>query len=253
MSFIKYSIAERNNLLPRLMPSEISGTAYEYIMAGNGIFIRAARPEFEVLMPWMDGPIRGLAEVYPFLKLHIPRVPGEILDRIFTYARHITGDDKQPIESLFYLYYDTAKENWQLDVPRQKATRSSVIPLDTEQGSSYESALIEIHSHHDLSIGASFSLQDDLDEQNRLRLFAVVGHINQRPEIRVRVGIYGHYWEIDADQLFELPIYIKDSRDIERSNRHELKYSSTGLSCLWQFIFSRLTGPQSNASYKEEI
>jgi hypothetical protein len=55
-----------------------------------------------------------------------------------------------------------------------------------------------------------FSPTDNRDEQG-FRIFAVIGKVNEKPEIRVRVGVYGNYWNIPADMVFDLPEEIRDA------------------------------------------
>ncbi len=69
-------------------------------------------------------------------------------------------------------------------------------------GSSYAGALIEVHSHHGMP--AFWSGTDDADEQG-FRLYAVLGDIFRRPTLRVRVGIYGQFYELPAGTIFGLP------------------------------------------------
>lgn len=218
---VNYLIAERNKELPLLLPAEESGRIYEYVIAGNGIFVRARRPELEVLMPWAACHMRGLARLEPYLKLSVPRVPASLVSEIFAYANTVTNEQGERVESLFYLRYHAHAGHWQVIFPQQHATRTRVAPVDSGAGSPYEQALIELHSHHDLSIGARFSDTDDRDEQNRLRIFSVIGHTSTRPEIRVRIGIFGHFREVDATEVFALPPHITDSRTRDFPEHHE--------------------------------
>jgi hypothetical protein len=55
-----------------------------------------------------------------------------------------------------------------------------------------------------------FSRTDNKDEQG-FRVFAVIGKVNEQPEIRVRVGVYGNYRNIPASMIFELPGEIRDA------------------------------------------
>jgi hypothetical protein len=55
-----------------------------------------------------------------------------------------------------------------------------------------------------------FSRTDNKDEQG-FRIFAVIGRVNEKPLILVRVGVYGNYWNIPAEMVFELPEEIRDA------------------------------------------
>jgi hypothetical protein len=39
----------------------------------------------------------------------------------------------------------------------------------------------------------------------------VIGRVNEKPLILVRVGVYGNYWIVPADMVFELPGEIRDA------------------------------------------
>jgi hypothetical protein len=57
---------------------------------------------------------------------------------------------------------------------------------------------------------AKFSPTDD-EEETGFRIYAVMGHIYTEPVIRVRVGIYGHMWEIPALTVFDRLGQFKDA------------------------------------------
>ncbi len=69
------------------------------------------------------------------------------------------------------------------------------------------SALVDLHSHGRLP--PFFSRIDNKDEQG-FRIYAVIGEIDKSPSIRVRVGVYGNYFDIPAPTVFELPGGIVD-------------------------------------------
>ena len=93
-----------------------------------------------------------------------------------------------------------------MEVPRQFTGPSSVVPLASldEMGTS---ALVDLHSHGVLP--PFFSRVDNQDEQG-FRIYAVMGEVDKVPSIRVRVGVYCHYFEIPASAVFELPEEIRD-------------------------------------------
>ena len=115
------------------------------------------------------------------------------------------------LEILFYLTWER-KSGWHLAVPAQKQEALSVYPILDEIGQAlYVDTLIEIHSHH--TMRAFFSVTDNKDEQG-FRIYGVIGRVdNQRDfptEMRLRVGIYGHFWEIPASQVLSMPWGVKD-------------------------------------------
>jgi ThiF family len=61
-------------------------------------------------------------------------------------------------------------------------------------------AVLEIHSHGPHP--AHFSGTDDADEQG-LRIYGVVGHLERhRPEVTLRVGVYGHFLPVPWETVF---------------------------------------------------
>ena len=61
----------------------------------------------------------------------------------------------------------------------------------------------EFHSHG--SARAFFSATDDRDEQG-FRIYGVVGRLDTlRPELRLRVGVYGHFAPVEWPQVFDGP------------------------------------------------
>jgi PRTRC genetic system protein A len=75
----------------------------------------------------------------------------------------------------------------------------------------YANTLLELHSHHQMA--AFFSATDTADEQG-FRLYGVVGRLDSdsqhTPEIRMRMGIYGQFWDIPASIVLSLPSCITD-------------------------------------------
>ena len=103
------------------------------------------------------------------------------------------------------IYFE--KGNWQLAIPDQEQTATSCKPLDNSANSTYRKAIIEIHSHHGMR--AYFSDTDNRDETG-FRIYGVMGEIFSNPQIRMRVGIYGHFYETTTTGILELPAQLTD-------------------------------------------
>lgn len=198
-SLIDYKIATS----PALPP--LSAVMKEFWLAGNGVFVRAERQGLCGCIPIALCTIPGLAALDPNVQMEYPKVSNSIVSTMLSAAQ---AQGKKEI--LFYLSF--VDSNWQLDIPEQVASPTSVKPLVTSLGSPYETALIEVHSHHFLN--AQFSLTDDLEESGKFRIFAVLGEIFTRPTINVRVGIYSHFWQIPANWVFEMPHELIDSFEL---------------------------------------
>jgi PRTRC genetic system protein A len=185
----------------------IHAAMYEYVTASNGVFVRGQRTGLGAMLPVMAGPaipLRGLVPVEPLVQLCHPCIPAELVDDMLDAALGAKDDDQGPVEALFHLTWDAG--GVRLQIPPQERSLVRVRPVG--HSPSYETAVVEVHSHHGMA--ARFSSTDDADETG-FRIFGVLGEIYTQPTLRVRVGLYGHYWEIPAAWIFQLPHRITDA------------------------------------------
>jgi len=169
------------------------GKMYQYMMAGNGLFLRASRTNLTAQIPlaFTDKPVRGLPDATMNVDLIHKVTPG-MLGRIISLSRQ-----NLPNEILFYLNFATV---WRLHCPEQTNTPGHCEPVNPFNQAS-QTALIEVHSHG--SMRAYFSATDDRDETG-FRIYVVIGKLDATfPEIMVRVGIYGHHCVIPASLVFD--------------------------------------------------
>ncbi len=193
--FVQHLIVQDDGMLP-----SIPDCLYAYILAGNGVFLYARRDDLEVLIPVSRATIAGLPPLEPYLNL--PRVPAILLHHVLQASK-----ENLPNEILFWFNFDRHQRVWSLDAPLQFCRPAGVFPLDKVDPLGTK-ALIDLHSHAQLD--PFFSRTDNKDEQG-FRVFAVIGKVNDKPLILVRVGVYGNYWNIPADMVFELPEEIRDA------------------------------------------
>ena len=192
---VQHLIVQDDGKLP-----PIPDCLYAYIMAGNGVFLYAKRDDLEVLISVARATIAGLPPLEPFVKM--PRVPAILLHHVLNASK-----ENLPNEILFWFNFNCDRQMWNLDAPLQICSPASVFPMDKNNPLGTK-ALIDLHSHGLLD--AFFSRTDNRDEQG-LRIFAVIGRVNKKPLILVRVGVYGNYWNIPAEMVFELPEEIRDA------------------------------------------
>ena len=192
---VQHLIVQGDGRLP-----SIPECLYAYIMAGNGFFLYAKRDDLEVLIPLLKTTIAGLPPLEPFV--HMPRVPALLMHDILHESKEIL-----PNEILFWFNFDRDRQDWNVVAPRQICRPSSVFPVDKSDPLGIK-ALIDLHSH--ALMEPFFSTTDNKDEQG-FRIFAVIGRVNEKPLILVRVGVYGNYWNIPAEIVFELPEEIRDA------------------------------------------
>ena len=201
MNFVEHHLITGGGLPP------YSASLYDYLVGANGVFLRSRREGLEVILPVTLCEIRGLARVTPLVRLTHPRVPASLVQDMLEEARCAWDAEGRPVEMLFHLSF--WQDHWQLSVPEQEQTPTSVLPLVDGPGSSYATALIDLHSHHEM--GAFFSSTDNRDEMKGFRIYAVLGRISSRPELLVRAGCEGAFLVIPATHIFELPDGVVDA------------------------------------------
>ena len=167
------------------------GLAFDYLLAGDGLYLVAANEDLEVRVPIAQCQVRGLPPVYPSCTLKHGRIPGWIWDAI-VWAAHVGY--ARGHEVMLTVRFDPSV-GYRLTVPRQAAGPTHVVYRPISD------AILEIHSHGPHA--AAFSPTDDTDEQG-LRLYGVVGRLGTgRPEVALRVGAYGHFLPVPWEAVFQ--------------------------------------------------
>jgi len=164
------------------------GELYDYIWAKNGVFIEAENQHLSARIPVAVGVTRGLAD----LKMGVTLKHGKIPQRYFDYIL----DDMllTPKEEAYYAIV-WEEERYKIKKPAQAASADKVT---YEQ---LDNVVLEIHSHGDMSY--QFSNQDDSDELG-LKVYGVVGLLtHQYPCALLRAGVYGYFFYIEWDNVFE--------------------------------------------------
>ena len=201
--FIGHRIAKE-----RLDP--VKAILYEYVLAGNGVVLKAQRDEFTVSVPLAYREIKGLPEAFVGIKWHKPRVPGRIWDEICLHATiHNSKDDFK--EELYLICWDQGSDSWQWCTSGRDRTWASTIA--DERRPEYSEACIEVHTHPP---GAyQFSKADDRDESGKFRIFGIIADVHDKPKIRFRCGIYDHLIPIPFTWIGNFPIGVVDLNEVE--------------------------------------
>lgn len=163
------------------------GTAYNYIVAGDGVYIRAESHHLAVCIPIADAEVRGLPPCTP----HFVMKHGLIPQRFFDLAFSVFLAHPEHERFVAITWRDGA---YQIVVPDQVCEAASVhyVPVpDT---------VLELHSHGLMT--PFFSSTDDKDEQG-LRLYGVVGSLGKIPGVQFRVGVYGYFQEVGYGDVFD--------------------------------------------------
>lgn len=203
--FVEHKIAASEN-------EPITAKLYEYVMAGNGLFIRARREEFTATIPVCRISIKGLPEIKAGMIWHKPKINRRIWQEILENARG--GSDPKNFKEDFYaVYWSEELNNWGWAAISRERSLAATIADDKK--AEYAAACLELHTHPPGAI--HFSRADNADESGKFRLFGVLTDIHEQPKIRLRCGIYDYFEQLSADEVGETPNKILDLNRIDRN------------------------------------
>lgn len=168
--------------------------AYQYLLAANGVFLRAETRFWHVLMPLARCHIRGLPPLRPHFQLKVARLPQSLLNQVVADAQRARQSDGELNEVLYWFHH--AGECIRVTRPAQKATASSI----RHAGAAPADVILELHSHGAFS--ACWSGVDNRDEQGAL-IYGIIGRLDDRPEVRLRLGLYGYWQPLPVSLLFD--------------------------------------------------
>mgnify|MGYP006935480591 CR=1 FL=1 len=165
----------------------------EYVVASNGLFVRAESSRLRAVVPIAPAQCAGLYPLVPFVQLKTPRIPAAYLTSVWQSALNA-----MPNEAAYqFIYDDVDPVPWRCLKPDQTAGVGFV------KYANHPDAVIDLHSHG--ALPAYFSDTDNGDEQG-LRFYVVIGNLGEaHSAIRCRVGVYGHHWDVRASTLFSGP------------------------------------------------
>ena len=106
------------------LPAIDAGHLYNYLLAGNGVFLQAQRRELSVLLRIAPALVRGLPVLRSRLRVRFPRVPVYLVREMLTVAAEAARDPNGGLEVLLYLTFQAGR--WHLLQPTQERTHSSV-------------------------------------------------------------------------------------------------------------------------------
>lgn len=163
------------------------GLYYNYILAGNGLFIEAWSPLLSGRVQIAEVEVKGLAGLLPEVKLAHGKIPVGLLELTL---------DLMMFEHATEIYVAIVYENGEygLKSPNQVGSAASV---------TYErpdNVVLDLHSHG--SMDAFFSGTDNKDEQG-LRLYGVVGGLRRVLHMKMRLGIYGYFGPVKLGDVFD--------------------------------------------------
>lgn len=169
----------------------ISGLAYDYLFAGDGVYINAASSLLEARIPVEALLIRGLQPIGSQCRLVHGRIPGYLWDAIMLRVDAAQSGSHEVLVAVAW----NAERGYHLVDPDQQQGAWSVeyTPAD--------GWILELHSHRHLR--AHPSSIDNHDEQ-RLRLYGVVGKVDEPvPQVSLRCGAYGYFLPVPWVSVFD--------------------------------------------------
>ena len=166
------------------------GIGYDYVLGSGGLYVQSESAHLTARVPIAPCEVRGLAPVAGKVEL----ANGPIPARLFEIGL-LWFEDAPHTERFFAVRWDG--RSYRLVVPEQEGTASSL------EYTPPAGVVAEFHSHG--SSRAFFSKTDDGDEQG-FRIYGVAGRLDSdRPELSLRVGVYGHFAPVEWSQVFDGP------------------------------------------------
>lgn len=180
---------------------------YDLVTDSAGVVMRVKTPHFYAVHRCAFGCVRGLRR-WPEegVLLGVPKIPAVWLGRVLAHARRCGTRGPiivRSVEQMYHFHYLPQQADgapgvgWQVRIPRQEAEAKLV----TYWGGQEATVALDLHSHHEMD--AFFSRDKDDKDELGARFYAVIGRIYSRPEIRLRLGLYGVYINLSATALFE--------------------------------------------------
>ena len=180
---------------------------YQYLLAGNGVVLRAANRFMDVAQVIAPADVRGLPRLQPYVRLN-GRLPGRFLLNIILHAqKHLSRE----------VVYQVPEEDGRFQLRAVAyGTKTSAEFADCAPPANI---LFEAHSHN--TMPAFFSGTDNAFEQH-FRFYAVVGHLDKpEPSVAFRLGIYGYHIPLPLSTLFDFSNGENEFfQEVIHANRH---------------------------------
>jgi hypothetical protein len=184
------------------------GSAYNYRLAGNGLFIMTLGQHIEAQIKIAEISIRGLTKADSFINLRHGRVP----QRFWDLALSVMLADPEREKYVGIIWKDG---RYDIYYPEQTGTGSGV------EYRAAENVVVELHSHPGMP--PCFSSIDDKDEQG-LKIYGVVGlrpaNLPLYPSVNLRIGVYGYWMPVTWEEVFEGQLQgVNDVVELEKEGQ----------------------------------
>ena len=166
------------------------GIGYDYVLGAGGLYVQSESANLTARVLVAPCYVRGLSLVSEKVELAHGPIPARLFEIGLRWFQEDPGTER-----FFAVRWDGRR--YRLVVPEQEGTATS-LKYTPPPG-----VVAEFHSHG--TSRAFFSHTDDRDEQG-FRVYGVVGRLDtDRPDLRLRVGVYGHFAPADWPQVFDGP------------------------------------------------
>ena len=163
------------------------GIGFDYVLGSGGLYVQSRSANLTARVLVASASVRGLAPISEKVEL----VHGPIPAGLFGVGLRWFLDEPDT-ERFFAVRWDG--NSYRLVVPPQEGTATSL------EYTPPAGVVAEFHSHG--TSRAFFSYIDDEDEQG-FRIYGVMGRLDKpQPEVRLRVGVYGHFAPVEWLQVF---------------------------------------------------
>ena len=168
----------------------VQGIGYDYVLGSGGVYVQSQSAHLTARVLVAPGEVRGLAPVAEKVELTHGPIPRRLFEKGLRWFQAAPDTER-----FFAVRWDGRA--YRLVAPAQVGTAASLAYRPPA------GVVAEFHSHG--SSSAFFSATDDRDEQG-FRIYGVVGRLDAlRPELRLRVWVYGHFATLDWRQALGGP------------------------------------------------
>ena len=184
------------------------GVGFDYVLGAGGLYVQSESAHLTARVQIAPCEVRGLAPVTGKVELAHGPIPAALFE-----IGLLWFEDTPHTERFFAIRWDGAA--YRLVVPEQEGTASSLTYTPPA------GVVAEFHSHG--TSRAFFSKTDDGDELG-FRIYGVAGRLDSdRPELSLRVGVYGHFAPVGWPQVFDGPHpglrLLSEEPGLNQSNR----------------------------------
>lgn len=129
-------------------------------------------------------------------ELTAPKIPKSIFNKVIQLF-----EENSNREYALQIFYNSKKEEYELFVPEQRATASTVEFVRNDKKENEMDLMMDIHSH--ASFSAFFSGTDNRDELG-IRLYMVIGNLDKEiHSVAFRAGLAGNFGKVNVEDVFD--------------------------------------------------